>query len=206
VPGHAGTGGKTLLIRAAKVYTHEVAPLEQGGRARLQRQKSPRLAQAGKRPKGRKVVEPHGAGVAAFPAGSNAHSTAGIAWQRRGNDQGKSPRLPCVGRRVELGARGHSANALDEGKQPISGLCPGTDAVFAGLFLRDKDGQGGGGTGVEKKKRGLVIALGIRSQASGNTSRSAAGSIYGGQPTNRRGRRLDAAGHVDGPLRQQSRS
>lgn len=173
----AGSGrADDLLIRAAKVYTMTGAALEPGA-VLVRDGKIAEIAAKLQAPEGVKVID-LGSGVL-LPGLVDAHSNAGIAGSSAEMTREITPDYRVLSA-VDWRSRAFREQA-DEGTTCL-GLCPGTDAVFAGLVCAIKTTPGK----VVEKETGLVIAM-ASDPASGNSSRSRPESIYVRQPTNRMG-------------------
>src|SRR5437868_2709344 len=122
-PGRA----EDLLIRAAKVYTMTGAPLEPGA-VLVRDGKIAEVAAKLEAPEGVKVVD-LGAGVL-LPGLIDAHSNVGIAGSPAEMTKEITPDYRVL-TAVDWRSRSFREQ-LDDGTTCL-GLCPGTDAVFAGL-------------------------------------------------------------------------
>lgn len=166
-----------LVIRAAKVYTMNGAPLEPGA-VLVSQGKIAKVAAKIDAPEGAKVID-LGPGTL-MPGLIDAHSNAGIAGSPAEMTREITPDYRVL-TAIDWRARAFT-ELLDEGTTCL-GCCPGTDAVVAGLACVIKTA---GSQRVVKKESGLVITM-ASDPASGNLARQRPDSIYTRQPTNRMG-------------------
>src|SRR5438445_8134034 len=157
----ASTRAEDLLINAAKVYTMTGPPLAPGAVL----VSNGKIVQVGSKltaPAGAKVID-LGSGVL-MPGLVDPYSSAGIAHSQAEMTKEITPDYRVL-TAVDWRSRAFGEQ-LDDGTTCL-GLCPGTDAVFAGLACAVKTAA----RRVVKKETGLVIAM-ASDPASGNTSRS----------------------------------
>ena len=166
-----------LLIKAAKVYTMNGAPLAPGA-VLVSKGKIVQVGANLEAPAGAKVID-LGAGVL-MPGLVDAYSQAGIAGGVTEMTREITPSIR-VADSIDWKARAFR-EALDEGTTCM-GLAPGTDNVFSGLACTVKTA---GDSRTIEPQLGVVIAM-ASDPANGNNSRGRPDSIYNRQPTNRMG-------------------
>lgn len=166
-----------LLIKAAKVYTMNGAPLTPGA-VLVSKGKIVQVGAKIDAPVGVKVID-LGAGVL-MPGLIDAYSQAGIAGGAAETTREITPAFRTIDS-VDWRARAFR-EALDEGTTCI-GLAPGTDNVVSGLSCAVKTA---GDRRTVEPELGVVITM-ASDPANGNNARQRPDSIYNRQPTNRMG-------------------
>src|SRR5437870_3551784 len=159
--GAAPARADDCLIRAATIYTM-AGPALSPGAVLVSDGKIVRVAAQLTPPEGAKVID-LGTGVL-LPGLVDAHSNAGIAGSAAEMTKEITPDYRVL-TAVDWRSRAFREQ-LEDGTTCL-GLCPGTDAVFAGLACAVKTAA----RRVVEKETGLVIAM-ASDPASGNTSRS----------------------------------
>jgi imidazolonepropionase-like amidohydrolase len=166
-----------LLIKAAKVYTMNGAPLTPGA-VLVSKGKIVQVGAKIDAPTGVKVID-LGAGVL-MPGFIDAYSQAGIAGGATETTREITPAFRAIDS-IDWKARAFR-EALDEGTTCMA-VAPGTDNVFSGLSCAVKTA---GVPSTLEPELGVVITM-ASDPASGNNSRQRPDSIYNRQPTNRMG-------------------
>lgn len=166
-----------LLIKAAKVYTMNGAPLAPGA-VLVSKGKIVQVAPKIEAPAGTKVID-LGTGVL-MPGLIDAYSQAGLTGGATETTREITPAFRAIDS-VDWKARAFR-EALDDGTTCVA-VAPGTDNVFSGLSCAVKTA---GERNTLEPELGVMIAM-ASDPANGNNSRQRPDSIYNRQPTNRMG-------------------